>query len=301
MKKYFRISFILFAIFFMTAVFCVFAKDVSEPDYTIPNCTFPDGTIADLCLFKNVFHLKNYYEDLFWNETDAWDPVRLLTKDEQEAWSKNKSIETDDITLKNYTFKEAGEIARIMKDNKLSIGRAYIYDGEERTFIEITPKKNYSSFTYQKIRTTKKRTIAKNVTLPDGSKKDFYLFKTRQIAEIFRREKLGKGQLWYEPHLGISDEKEKKKPKGRIDAKGYLLMPCAQRDIGELADIMVEKDFYAAIYVDQTGESIRRVILVEADSDWKIFKYSQIDYLNKVEWEKQLDELGERGNIGDLF
>ena len=64
---------------------------------------------------------------------------------------------------------------------------------------------------------------------------------------------------------------------------------------------MVEKEFYAAIYVDQTGESIRRVILVEADSDWKIFKYFQIDYLNQVEHEKQLDELRERGNIGDLF
>lgn len=284
------VRFIFCSIFSIILSGILFAKDGKKPDYIIKDCELPDGTVIDFNLFKSEKSLNDYWADLFWNETHVWDQLRPLSEAESKNWYKKRiGIEDEFHILKSCSLEQIGQAGQIMKEMKLPQGIVYIFDGNEMTFINIIAEKGFKSFIYEKARSTKERTVAENVQMSDGTKKSFCLFRSRKTIKSYYLEEMGRGQQWYKKATRDLSSKQIFSM-DNIDAKiyvdGLIMKPVSQREIGELADIMVEKRMPAAVTVEVIGSG-RRVITVETDDDWRIFKYSQIDYIDEVEWKAQ--------------
>lgn len=269
--------------------FCLPAKEAHKAEYTVKDCTMPDGTVTDLNLFKNYEKFKKDRSVNLAN-INRYKNLRSLTTEERLAWKEHKTpVDSEDYFLKQYAESET-DLLGTMKQKKALYGSSFTMDGDKLRVIYVTADKKYTALSYERFYMVEREEdemsgyTVENVTLPDKTVTDLIMFTSSAEYEEFSKGWLSKGLhggRW--ASVASPTPREFKKiydPDGAISLPGYIARHYSQAKLGELGKLMQEKQFLVAAYSKETGDTKRQIILIEAfKGSYDLFLYRKMDYV----------------------
>ena len=269
--------------------FYLHGKEDSKSDDVIKDCTLPDGTVADLNLFKTE---SNFQNDKAANLSDigCYKLCRPLTKEELLAWQESKKpVEEEEYFLRQYSLSETN-LLETMKKRKMRFASSYTTEGGTKRVIYILADKTYKSLTYERFLMTERAEdelsgyTVSDVVLPDKTVTDLIMFTTRDDYMEFVKEWLssgGIGSSWMsESYPSAKQLKKILNHEGSISSPGYMVRHYSMEKLGEIGTLMKEKQFIRAAFVKDTGDRKRQLIeLVVCDTSWDVFRYQKTNYV----------------------